>query len=78
MYSVSTASLLHCAALLVRGSFTLPLCARLTPLVDAKLFTLSPSHLPQLYPRLSDFLALQLKYDPLGKFQNPYLKRLLT
>ena len=38
-----------------------------------KLFTLEPSRLQTRYERLSDFRQLALKYDPQGKFRNPFL-----
>lgn len=41
-----------------------------------KLFTLPPTHLRELYPRLGDFRVLAAKYDPEGKFRNPWLDRL--
>lgn len=38
-----------------------------------KLFSVAPSDLHQRYDRFTDFLALAIKYDPEGKFRNPYL-----
>jgi xylitol oxidase len=40
-----------------------------------KLFTMRPEKLQPLYPKLSDFVTLMHEYDPLGKFQNEYLRR---
>jgi alditol oxidase len=39
----------------------------------AKLFTMSPSHLQSLYPRLRDYQELLAHYDPRGKFRNAFL-----
>jgi alditol oxidase len=39
----------------------------------AKLFTMPPSRLKELYVKLPDFQALLEKYDPHGKFRNQYL-----
>lgn len=39
----------------------------------AKVFTLAPSRLQSLYPRISDYRALLKQYDPTGKFRNEYL-----
>lgn len=41
----------------------------------AKLFTVPPTQLAPLYPRLADFKALAAKYDPEGKFRNPFLQK---
>lgn len=41
----------------------------------AKLFTVPPAQLAPLYPRLADFKALAAKYDPEGKFRNPFLEK---
>jgi alditol oxidase len=38
-----------------------------------KLFTMSPSHLQSLYPRVHDFRELLRKLDPQGKFRNPFI-----
>lgn len=38
-----------------------------------KLFTMDPSVLHTRYEKYPDFLALAKKYDPQGKFRNPYL-----
>ena len=38
-----------------------------------KLFTMDPSVLRSRYEKYPDFLALLKKYDPQGKFRNPYL-----
>jgi alditol oxidase len=38
-----------------------------------KLFTMSPVRLQSLYPKLPDFLQLQRRYDPRGKFRNAFL-----
>ena len=40
----------------------------------AKLFTVQPAQLAAQYPRLGDFRALAAKYDPEGKFRNPFLQ----
>ena len=42
-----------------------------------KLFTLSSDSLAEQYEKLPDFQALWRQYDPNGKFQNAYLKRML-
>ncbi|WP_041597667.1 D-arabinono-1,4-lactone oxidase [Granulicella tundricola] len=39
----------------------------------AKLFTVPPAQVQQLYPRMYDFKALLAKYDPQGKFRNAFL-----
>jgi xylitol oxidase len=39
----------------------------------AKLFTVPPTQLDALYPRLADFKTLAAGYDPDGKFRNPFL-----
>jgi alditol oxidase len=39
----------------------------------AKLFTMAPSRLRELYPRLAEYQALLHQYDPGGKFRNEYL-----
>lgn len=41
-----------------------------------KEFSLSPTYLHHLYPRLSDFLALRRQYDPDGKFVNDFIAQL--
>jgi xylitol oxidase len=38
-----------------------------------KLFTLPPTQLDALYPRLADFKELAAQYDPEAKFRNPFL-----
>jgi xylitol oxidase len=38
-----------------------------------KLFTMAPTRLRSLYPKLPDFLDLLRTYDPGGKFRNPFL-----
>jgi xylitol oxidase len=38
-----------------------------------KLFTLGPTRLQSLYPRLADFQQLLHQYDPQGKFRNQFL-----
>ena len=42
-----------------------------------KLFTMAPSRLQSLYPRLSDFRQLLRQYDPKGKFRNAFLEEKL-
>ncbi len=39
----------------------------------AKLFTMSPSRLQSLYPKLPDYQAMLKRYDPSSKFRNAYL-----
>ena len=39
----------------------------------AKLFTMAPSRLRSLYPKLPDYQKLLYRYDPQGKFRNQYL-----
>lgn len=39
----------------------------------AKLFTMAPSHLQNLYAKLPEFRSLLEEYDPHGKFRNAYL-----
>jgi xylitol oxidase len=39
----------------------------------AKMFTMQPSRLKQLYEKLPDYQALLTHYDPSGKFRNPFL-----
>jgi alditol oxidase len=39
----------------------------------AKLFTLPPAPLRARYPRLADFQSLAARFDPDGKFRNPFL-----
>jgi alditol oxidase len=41
----------------------------------AKLFTMEPDRLHQLYARLADYRKLVKQYDPDGKFRNRYLDR---
>ena len=38
-----------------------------------KLFSLSPALVQSLFPRMADFQALLQRYDPTGKFRNPFL-----
>ncbi len=38
-----------------------------------KLFTIDPKLLAARYPKMPEFLALSKKYDPSGKFRNPFL-----
>jgi xylitol oxidase len=40
----------------------------------AKLNTVSPAHLKQLYPKMNDYKALVAHYDPNGKFRNQFLE----
>jgi xylitol oxidase len=40
-----------------------------------KLFALSPGQLATAYPRWADFRALVRKFDPTGKFSNPFLEK---
>jgi alditol oxidase len=51
--------------------------ARLRPFAArphwAKLFTVPPAQLDALYPRRADFQSLAARYDPNGKFRNPFL-----
>ena len=42
-----------------------------------KLFTISASRLISLYETSGAFKDLLQKYDPAGKFRNPYLQRVL-
>jgi xylitol oxidase len=39
----------------------------------AKVFTMAPSRIQGLYPRIADFKGLLAKYDPQGKFRNEFL-----
>lgn len=39
----------------------------------AKLFTMAPSRLQSLYPKLPEYRALLKQYDPQGKFRNAFL-----
>ena len=39
-----------------------------------KLFTVPPSRLQSLYPKLAEFKALAQQYDPAGKFRNEFLE----
>ncbi len=62
-----------------------PAVSKLLPLIEeqlapfdarphwGKLFTTSPARLRALYPRLPDFQELLRRYDPSGKFRNPFL-----
>ena len=38
-----------------------------------KVFAADAGTLAQRYPKVADFIALAAKYDPNGKFRNPYL-----
>jgi xylitol oxidase len=38
-----------------------------------KLFTIKPATLQSRYERMGDFKDLARKYDPRGKFRNPFL-----
>jgi xylitol oxidase len=38
-----------------------------------KLFTMSPQQVQGLYPRMEDFNDLLHRYDPTGKFRNPFI-----
>jgi xylitol oxidase len=40
-----------------------------------KLFTMSPTKLEELYPKLPKFRQLVKEYDPAGKFQNHFLSK---
>lgn len=40
-----------------------------------KLFMMSPSWVQSLYPRMDDFRDLLQRYDPTGKFRNPFLEK---
>jgi len=40
-----------------------------------KLFAMSPRQLEVVYPRWADFRALVKKFDPLGKFSNPFVEK---
>jgi xylitol oxidase len=44
----------------------------------AKVFTIPPAELLPRYPRVPDFLALRDRYDPAGKFRNPFTDRYLS
>jgi xylitol oxidase len=39
----------------------------------AKVFTMAPSRIQSLYPRMADFKSLMAKHDPQGKFRNQFL-----
>ena len=41
----------------------------------AKLFTVAPARLKQLYPKLPDFQALLRQFDPSAKFRNEFIDR---
>jgi xylitol oxidase len=43
-----------------------------------KVATMSPARLRRVYPRLDDFAAHVRRVDPAGRFENAYLKRVLT
>jgi xylitol oxidase len=38
-----------------------------------KVFTMSPQRVQGLYPRMADFKDLLHRYDPSGKFRNPFI-----
>lgn len=38
-----------------------------------KIFIMSPARLQAVFPRMADFRALLQRYDPTGKFRNPFL-----
>jgi xylitol oxidase len=40
-----------------------------------KLFTMSAADLQEQYPKMEDFRRLLAKFDPTGKFRNPFLDR---
>jgi xylitol oxidase len=40
-----------------------------------KIFIMSAARLEALYPRMADFRALLQRYDPMGKFRNPFLDK---
>jgi xylitol oxidase len=40
-----------------------------------KLFTIAPSQLEKLFPKLEDFRKVAKEYDPKGKFRNEFLSR---
>ncbi len=39
----------------------------------AKLFTIPPSTIQHLYPKMPDYQALLKQYDPQGKFRNQFI-----
>ena len=39
----------------------------------AKVFTVPPARLAQLYPKMADFKSAVAKYDPKAKFRNAFL-----
>jgi alditol oxidase len=39
----------------------------------AKVFTMAPSRIQSLYPKMADFKSLMAEYDPAGKFRNAFL-----
>jgi xylitol oxidase len=41
----------------------------------AKVFTMAPSRIQGLYPRMAEFKALLAQYDPSGKFRNEFLDK---
>ena len=41
----------------------------------AKVFTMAPSRLQSLYPKMADFKSLMAEYDPQGKFRNEFLDK---
>jgi xylitol oxidase len=76
-----------CAAIHFTWKADWPAVRNILPLIEAqlapfgarphwgKLFTLSPEQLQSLYERLPDFRQLMLRFDPRGKFRNPFLDR---
>jgi xylitol oxidase len=40
-----------------------------------KIFVMAPSRLQSLYPKMADFRDLLQRYDPTGKFRNPFLDK---
>ena len=40
-----------------------------------KMFTMSPSQLESVYPRMDDFRELVSEYDPNGKFRNTFVQQ---
>lgn len=40
----------------------------------AKVFTIAPSRVQSLYPKMADFKRLMAEYDPSGKFRNQFLE----
>jgi xylitol oxidase len=40
-----------------------------------KIFAMSPARVQALYPRMGDFQRLLQRYDPAGKFRNPFIDK---